>query len=119
MVYHGKEIKSFGYIAKLMILNQLIDLEDRIHEVEFNNLDINSPVAQEILKKEGIEISSLESHELLTTLKFEIGKLMAKLESATGVNTGLVIILTCIFMVRSVYSPTLGRLLRMVEDSTQ
>ena len=91
MKYHNQEIKSFGYIAKLMILNQLIDLEDRIHEVEFNNLDINSPVAQEILKKEGIEISLLESQELLTTLKFEIGKLMAKLESATGVDTGLVI----------------------------
>ena len=91
MKYHNQEIKSFGYIAKLMILNQLIDLEDRIHEAEFNNLDINSPVAQEILKKEGIEISQLESHELLTTLKFEIGKLMAKLESATGVDTGLVI----------------------------
>ena len=91
MKYHNQEIKSFGYIAKLMILNQLIDLEDRIHEVEFNDLDINSPVAQEILKKEGIEISSLESHELLTTLKFEIGKVMAKLESATGVDTGLVI----------------------------
>ena len=91
MVYHGKEIKSFGYIAKLMILNQLIDLEDRIHEAEFNDLDIRSPVAQEVLKKEGIEISALESHELLTTLKFEIGKLMSKLESATGVDTGLVI----------------------------
>ena len=91
MVYHGKEIKSFGYIAKLMILNQLIDLEDRIHEAEFNDLDIRSSVSREVLKKEGIEISSLESHELLTNLKFEIGKLMAKLESATGVDTGLVI----------------------------
>jgi len=90
--YHNQEIKSFGYIAKLMILNQLIELEDRIHESEFNNLDIRSPIAQKILKEElGIEISQLESHEFLTTLKFEIGKVMAKLESATGVDTGLVI----------------------------
>ena len=91
MKYHGLEIKSFAYLARVMILNQMIELEERIHESEFNDLDVRSPVAQEVLKKEGIEISALESHELLTTLKFEIGKLMSKLESATGVDTGLVI----------------------------
>jgi len=90
--YHNQEIKSFGYIAKLMILNQLIELEDRIHESEFNNLDIRSPIAQKILKEElGIEISQLEAHEFLTTLKFEIGKILSKLEAGTGIHTGLVL----------------------------
>tara|TARA_R100000656_G_C3866191_1_gene111103 strand:- start:88 stop:429 length:342 start_codon:yes stop_codon:yes gene_type:complete len=90
MKYHGLEIKSFAYLARVMILNQLVDLEERIHEAEFNDLDVRSPVAQEVLKKEGIEISHLEAVEFLTTLKFEIAKVMGKLENSTGVDTGRV-----------------------------
>ena len=113
MVYHGKEIKSFGYITKLMLLNQMIDLEDRIHEAEFGDLDINSPVARKVLKEElGIEISSIEVHEFLTTLKFEIGKLAAKLESATGVHTGLVIRNGQSAIYKSGYSQVVDRELR-------
>ena len=91
MKYHGTEVKSLQHIARCMILNQLIDLEDAIVMTEFGDLDIRSPIAKELLKREvGIEMSHIESLEFLAQLRFEIAKLIGKLEHQTGVITGKV-----------------------------
>ena len=91
MLYHNKEVSNPSRLARAMILNQLIDLEDRIHETEFHDLDIRSPLASDLLKKElGISISQIEAVEFFGLLKFELAKIISKLENTTGVITNMV-----------------------------
>jgi|TARA_R110000823_G_C15779295_1_gene484916 hypothetical protein len=91
MLYHNQEISNLSRLARAMILNQLIELEETIHATEFNDLDIRSPMAQDLLNKElGIQISQIEAVEFFGTLKFELAKIIGKLENTTGIMTGMV-----------------------------
>jgi len=91
MLYHNQEVTNPSRLARAMILNQLIELEDTIHATEFNDLDIRSPIAKELLKKElGIQISQMEAVEFFGILKFELAKIIGKLENSTGIMTGMV-----------------------------
>lgn len=92
MKYKNEEILNINHLAKILILQSLVDLEDKVHQDNFGNMDIRSDIARKVLKEtQGFEVSDLESELLLKTIKFEIAKVIGKLEHQTGYFTGQVI----------------------------
>ena len=92
MKYKNEEIHNINHLAKVLILQSLVGLEDKVHQDNFGSLDIRSGIARKVLKEtEGFEVSDLEADLLLRTLKFEIAKVIGKLENQTGIISGLVI----------------------------
>ena len=82
MKYKNEEIKNINWLAKRLILNEVSCLMSNILDGEFGGLDIRSPIAKEILKKEqGFECSDLEAELLMKNLAFEIAKVVGKLEN--------------------------------------
>jgi hypothetical protein len=92
MKYKNEEIRNINHLAKVLILQSLVGLEDKVHQDNFGSLDIRSGIARKVLKEtEGFEVSDLEADLLLRTLKFEIAKVIGKLENQTGLNTNTVV----------------------------
>ena len=82
MQYKNEEIKNINWLAKRLILNEVSCLMSNILDGEFGGLDIRSPIAKEIPKKEqGFECSELEAELLMKNLAFEIAKVVGKLEN--------------------------------------
>ena len=91
MKYKNQEVKNVNHLAKTLILNAIVDLEDKVYETAFGGLDIRSDISRKILKdNEGFEVSELETELLIKTIKFEVAKVLGKLENQTGIDTGLV-----------------------------
>ena len=75
----------------MLILNVLTGLEDEVYKKNFGNLDIRSEISRYVLKKDqGFEITDFEANLLLKTITFEVAKIIGKLETQTGVITGIV-----------------------------
>ena len=92
MKYKNEEIKNVNHLAKILILSSIANLEDHIYQSCFGGLDIMNPIARQVLRDaEGFEISDLEVELLTKTLKFEIAKVIGKLENQTGLNTKTVV----------------------------
>ena len=91
MKYQNQEIKNVNHLAKLLILSSIVDLEDQVYQRCFGGLNIMDSVARQVLKDaEGFVISDLESELLIKTIKFEIAKVIGKLENQTGIDTKIV-----------------------------
>ena len=91
MKYKNQEVKNVNHLAKTLILHTIVDLEDKVYKDAFGGLDIRSDIARQVLKdNEGFEVSELETELLIKTIKFEVAKVLGKLENQTGIDTGLV-----------------------------
>lgn len=91
MKYKNEEVTNVNHLVKTLILDAIVDLEDKVYKNAFGGLDIRSDVARKILKdNEGFEISEFELEILTKTIKFEVAKVLGKLEIQTGIDTGLV-----------------------------
>ena len=91
MKYKNQEVKNVNHLAKTLILHTIVDLEDKVYKDAFGGLDIRSDIARQVLKdNEGFEVSELETELLIKTIKFEVAKVLGKLENQTGIDTGIV-----------------------------
>ena len=91
MKYENIEILNINNFAKRLILQSLLSLEDDVHNQAFGGLDIRSDMVRELLKnKKEAEISNLEAEMLIKEIKFEVAKVIGKLETQTGIKTGFV-----------------------------
>ena len=91
MKWNNEEITNPNHLARTMILNVLIGLEDQVHKEMFGGLDIRSDIAKRILQEhQNFEVSDFEAEVLLKNISFEIAKIIGKLENQTGIDTGLV-----------------------------
>ena len=73
MKWNNEEITNPNHLARTMILNVLIGLEDQVHKEMFGGLDIRSDIAKRILKEhQNFEVSDFEAEVLLKNISFEI-----------------------------------------------
>ena len=79
MKWNNEEITNPNHLARTMILNVLIGLEDQVHKEMFGGLDIRSDIAKRILKvNQKFEVSDFEAEVLLKNISFEIAKIIGK-----------------------------------------
>ena len=91
MKWNNEEITNLNHLARVLIMNSLVGLEDKVHQDNFGNLSLKSEIARRVLKiAEGCEVSDFEAEVLLKNISFEIAKIIGKLENQTGIDTGLV-----------------------------
>ena len=91
MKWNNEEIINPNHLARTLILNVLCGLEDQVHKEMFGGLDIRSDIARKILKEhQDFEVSDFEAEVLLNNITFETAKIIGKLETQTGIRTGLV-----------------------------
>lgn len=85
------EVTDLQNLTRIFIQGELIHLEDRVLDTLTGGLDLRSKTAQYILKENnGLVCSELEFEMFMKTLKFEVAKIIGKLENQTGVVTGIV-----------------------------
>ena len=91
MKFANKQLTNIEQFTKCLIQDDLVGLEERIINNLFSGLDPRSDIGRKILlEQEGTEVSDMEYEHLIKRLKFEAAKVIGKLESQTGINTGLV-----------------------------
>jgi hypothetical protein len=91
MKYENIEILNINSFAKKLILQSLLSLEDDVHKQAFGGLDIRSDMVKDLLKNiKEAELTNLEADMLIKEIKFEVAKVIGKLETQTGIDTGLV-----------------------------